>query len=382
MFNNSMKGVSALSFALMASVKDLLKTNTFEEIQKDGISFFNDKGDIYLPLATRNFETPLFDPPGRAQPNFIDFREFRSMYLSKDITTITYDESISLPALLTKLAEEPSIYGVILEEKSKKSHSREDKFLFNPLHPLNTFLIASGIIDIPKEGKLHIFEWSGTSKSLLENETKVNRFFEHYQKEYAKLFELAPHIIKEPIKRKRIASISNGDISSLIDFPFIEMINTDIMIEENTHAGRGNNIKSFFIPTQLAIDSIATPYYGLIYMEKRSGSPKGISLTPMYSGNINAFNGEERDYSENRARASSGNVCTGSYNNDSRKGWFTLSKVNLGSMFYPDIVDEKSAVYFAEASKQISGEIWKALRGEDVESSSSEPEVETETQAE
>jgi len=365
MFNDSLQGVSTLSFALTNSLKEFIEQNTFEDQEEDKSNFFNDSGDIYIPHAKtysiedmNSGEFPSFDPENSGEASsWEDFYSFRSSYLSNDITTITFNETLFLPTFLKQLSENKEVYGVVLEN-TELTKSASKKFLFNPLHPVNAFLIAANLIEIPSRGKLHIFEYrenTGISKKATEEAVK------YYEREYSKLFDKSGTIINENIVMSQEANVPNSEVTSLIESPFIETINTKIKINRRAKDDKRSNIKTLIVPTQLAIDSMVTPYYGLIHItDPASSNATAVSLSPMGSGNINSGYG----YSGQRGRRSTGNICVGSESYVSRKGWFTLSKINLGSMFHQDIVDLTNVLEFAQASKIIAGKIWATIEEE------------------
>jgi hypothetical protein len=374
MFNDSMQGVSALSFSYMTSIKDIIDQNTFTDVDNNAINFFNEKGDIYLPFAKSLWKSqissgimPSFDPlirPDRI--NAIPFFEFRETYLSNEITTITYNKSLSLPNMLRQLAENEGVYGVVIES-NQMNKQESKKFIFNPLHPLNTFLIAAGLVKLPDEGKLHIFEFNQYALGKLEDirsSGQLKKELKHYKDEYSKLFSLAPHIIKDNIIMSQKSSINDSDITSLISDPFVETLTSVIKVTKREGSTTElDNVKSLVIPTQLAVDGgIITPYYGMLLVKSpTTSSATATSLTPMFSGNINLRLKHESSYEQVRNNTSTRNICVGSESVTSRKGWFTLSKVNISSMFFSDIVDSANVLAFVEVSKIISGEIWDGI---------------------
>lgn len=371
MFNDSMQGVNTLSLALANSAKEMIEANTFSDETDEKVSFFNDAGDIYVPIAKEYWKSnfPMMDPPEGSITTGVwnTFERFRDRMLSSNITTITFNEAVFLPTLLKQLGEENKVYGAVIEN-TDKFKGRASKFMFNPLHPINVFLIAAGVIKIPSSGKLHIFEYSDNAmEKFEENEESAKEFEKHYKDEYTKLFDkMAPKILKDRIVFSQKASINNSDVASIIENPFLESLTATIRLEtKESESCSRDRIKSLIIPTQLAIDSMVTPYYGLMLIKNpTTPEAKGISLTPMHSGNLNNPPRSDRAYMSARNNPSSGNICVGSESIISRRGWFTLSKVNLGSMYYNNIIDNKSVLPFARASKKIAGEIWGTIEEE------------------
>jgi hypothetical protein len=98
----------------------------------------------------------------------------------------------------------------------------------------------------------------------------------------------------------------------------------------------------------------------------------------MYSGNINQNGTEDVSPSHVFRSAETQNVCTGSESAILPKGWFTLSRINLTSMYYEKIVDMSSVLPFVEASKSVSHELWAAICENDMAALDEGEEVEAE----
>jgi hypothetical protein len=356
----------------MNSVKDLIVRNNIDEVVSDDVQFVNKKGDIYIPLSKRyrigsnegSLRFPRFIPGGYSNdPLFYNpmyFQDFKSKYLSPEVTTITYNRTLSIPTMIKQLAEEEKIYGVIIQ-------SKDGDYAINPLHPLVAFLIAADLLKYPDEGKLHIFEWKERRFDSVKEAMNNSSHIESYIKDYEKIFAMAPDIIKEPVVIKQRASIDNRDITALIEEPFVENINTVIKVIKNSEGSTNlTNIKSLVIPHQLIVDGTLSPYYGLSNIfSPTDSSITGYGLGPMVTGNISqSHDGGNRKYSSFQNSSNSGNVCTGSENSVVPKGWFTLSRVNLNSMYYSDVIDEENVFPFIKASKDISKDIWKLMEEE------------------
>ncbi len=370
MFNESMQGISTLSYALMNSVNDIIESNTFDQVVSDRSQFVSTDGDIYFPLSEHiqvpgsrgTNKIPSFMPGGDSDEMRVrDFDRFRREYIADSITTVSYNRSISLPTLLKRLAQDPKTYGVIIQKGS---------YMVNPLHPLVAFSITSGLMELPEEGDLHIFEWQPSVQSKI-NDKNYNMFdtkVDFFKKEYPEVFGLFKYLIKKPTLEKRKATVSEDNIKRLIDLPLIDDINTEINIDISSNDSTGDsNIKSIIVPTQLAIGNIATPYYGMLLLTDPKSNITGYNLTPMFSGNLNQEIEQTMTFNDLNSRTHDGNVCAGSESSTSPRGWSTLSKVNLNSMFSENIVSVRDVVTFVEASKEISAVIWEGVEKESLD---------------
>ncbi len=388
MFTNSMQGISVLSYSLFNSITDIIKSNTTDEVVSDRTQFVSPDGDIYFPMNTAlDFDAPsdrkmpsFMIDGDRTVLNLMSYSDFTSNYISNDITTIAFNKTVFLPTLLKRLAEDEKTYGVIIQHGD---------YMINPLHPAIAFSITSGLMEFPEEGNLHIFEWSESaqrkySRQSSRSKKKEKEFFE---KEYKDLFATFQYLIKKPVLEKRRATINDDDITKLIDSPLIEDINTKISIRIDSDSGSNTTgIKSVLIPTQLAIGNMATPYYGFIHLTNPNSSEvRGYNMSPMLSGNVNQSTCDADTFADLANHTGSGNVCAGSENSNNPRGWFTMSKININSMFGDCIVAGNDMMSYVETSKDISGAIWHGIEQDKLaaivaaETPEAEPEAEAET---
>ncbi len=359
-----MQGISVLSYSLFNSITDIIKANTIDDVVSDRSQFVGLEGDIYFPLNTAlNFDRsddrklPTFMLDGDdTNLNLMTYSNFQEEYISKNITTVAFNKTVFLPTLLKRLAEDEKTYGVIIQDGN---------YMINPLHPAIAFSITSGLMEFPEKGNLHIFEWSDYAMRKYHNMTnrskrKEKEFFE---KEYKDLFATFKFLIRKPTVEKRRATIDDADIIKLIDSPLIEDINTRINISINSSDNEGTTgIKSVLIPTQLAIGNMATPYYGFMHlMNPTSSGGMGYNMSPMLSGNVNQSMCDAELFRDLARHTSDGNICTGSQSANTTRGWFTLSKININSMFGECIVAKNGLLSYVETSKSISGAIWHGI---------------------
>jgi hypothetical protein len=364
MFNDSMRGVSTLSYALLNSARDMIVRNNIEELIDAEVQFVNNSGDVYIPLSKGytarpdGTDFPLFIPGGiQENPDFKrpdSFQNFRSYFIDSEITTLSYDKSISLASLLKQLADEPSIYGVVLQKT-------EGDYSVNPLHPIIAFLVSAGLMQLPDEGKLHIFEWKKSKIKEMEELTNQSHI-DSYIKDFEKFFSISPYIINDPITVKQWANINDNEVTSIIEDPFIENLQATIRVHRgNTGNTDLDKISSLVIPHHLISDGVLFPYYGISLIGSPTNSNiKGVGLGPMVTGNISlAHDDGDRSFTSFYGSANTSNVCTGSENSIVPKGWFTLSRVNLNSMYYNDVISYKYVHSFITASKKVASDIWQ-----------------------
>ncbi len=361
MFNGGMQGVSVLTYSLMNSLKELTEANTFSTTDTGKVQFVNDIGDIYFPMDT-NMKMKGQSSPGIEMPDFIrdwdeelgamEYPIFIDIYLNDNVTTINYNRSMYLPTLLSQLADNEKVYGVIIQN---------EKYMINPFHPLVAFAITTNMMQYPDEGQLHIFEWSDYVERQISRPTRdAKKAEETFEKKYEKIFETFDHLIKRPMQEKHKASVNSSEVEALVSFPLLEDLDLEIKVEINQN-GSSDGIKSILVPAQLAIGDTAIPYYGLMFIDHPRNSGKGFNLTGMMSGNLNQGFDDIDTFYDSVNYPSSGNVCTGSESASNPKGWFTLSKVNINSMFGQRIISENDLVPFATVSKNIAGTIWKGI---------------------
>jgi len=360
MFNDGMKGISTLSFAIFESIKDVVEQNTLTDTNTNDVQFISGEGDIYIPFSKKykpdnNF--PLFTPgPDLVMGNMLTFQSFRSKYIDPNITTISYNPTISITSLIKQLADDENIYGVVIQGIDDESN-----FSINPLHPVTAFLITSGFLKIPENGKLHIFEWRKSKSDFIREKSNDEGQVNKYIKDYEEFFKISPDIIKKSISIEQVASINSNEIEDIIENPFVENIEAVVNISKNTRTSNDiENVKSILSPHQLIADGTISPYYGIsMITSPTNDSIVGYALGPMATGNISLENSAGSRTFESWSKSGySCNVCTGSYSSSTPKGWFSLSRVNLNSMYYSSVISKSYVFPFIKASKKIAGDIW------------------------
>lgn len=366
MFNDSMQGISVLTYSIFNSISDIIKSNQHESVVSDKVQFVSGEGDIYFPMDRKlnnsdgSDKIPTFIKDKNADLNMMRYATFIDEYIDSNITTITFNKSVYLPTILKRLAQDENTYGVIIQSK--------DNYMINPLHPAIAFSITTGLMDYPEEGELHIFEWSdgamaGYNRQSADSKKEEKDF---YEKEYGQLFKLFQYLLRKPVIEKRTATIDGQEVQPLIDSPLLEDITAEVKIRIDSDSGLSSrDIKNILIPTQLAIGNMATPYYGMMYLtDPTSSDIRGYNITPMLSGNLQQGLGGVNTYRDTIRNTSSGNVCAGSQSSNGHLGWSTLSKININSMFDDKIVSAVGLMSFVESSKEVSATIWEGVEQE------------------
>ncbi len=363
MFNDSMRGITVFTYSVLQSVLDIIKTNSFSSKVSDKVQFVSHDGDIYYPLGNGvglgnqpegNIRIPTFMLEGDStQLNLMNYRDYSQRYIADEITTVRYNKSIFLPTLLKQLAMDEKTYGLILQKGD---------YMVNPIHPAVAFSITAGLMEFPEEGELHVFQWSDEALEKIANMSnrQKKKEMEFYEKEYEGIFAAFSKLIKTPSTETRVARIGEESISRMVSSPLMEDLDITVEVSVSDDGAEGaRGVKSLLIPLQLAIGDMAQPYYGFMFIESpKNDENTGHNLSPMMSGNLSQNMGEVSRYGSLDSAASSGNVCTSSYNSHTPAGWSTLSKVNLNSMFNPKLVSPNGVLSYVEVSKKIAGAIW------------------------
>lgn len=338
---------SVLSYALFESINDIISANQTESSEA-GASFIDAQGNIYIPfnISTDPNQTniPFFAKNDRGTTgDRISFQSFKSEFLDDNITTLRYNQSISLRVLLKQLSADRGTYGCLL---------KAGNFVINPMHPMVAFLIAAKLIEIPAEGELHIFPFSesGVRRMPTSETTAMTK----YKDNFKKFFALAPNIIIDEQKVRMEPSIDSMALENLSEKPLWSELSRVNVRVRRTVTSSGDKPEGLIVPLQMAVDGLLTPYYGVANVDAPTADVRGFSCSPMVTGNINASTSNQLD-------RSSHNVCTGDENSSRKSGWLTLSRVNLNSMYFNGIVASNDVFEFIEASKQISHDIWSTL---------------------
>ena len=108
-------------------------------------------------------------------------------------------------------------------------------------------MISAGLMELPTNGKIHVFNWSKPNVAKVKKglKKKDEKFFVKY---FSNLFGSFEHLIKMPSVVSSTASIDNTEVSKIIDTPFIDSTNVNIKVHEEAKTSTRYDIKSLLIP--------------------------------------------------------------------------------------------------------------------------------------
>ena len=98
MFNDSIRGISVYSYALLNSVSDFIESHTYdEESDPNKMNFVSKNGDVYLPMNVPGGKVlnEWAVPNDQVAPQFGDFRTFRQDMLDQDVLSFPFNKGIS-----------------------------------------------------------------------------------------------------------------------------------------------------------------------------------------------------------------------------------------------------------------------------------------------
>lgn len=346
------RGASLLAYSLVDLAKDLVEKNTFDEISNAGVKFISKNGDIYLPYGEKlNFQIHhSFFGESKFQGSE-EISLFSERAISRQVTTVGYKKgSIDINALLGDFASNPRVYGVVIQKND---------FIINPLHPAVAFLIISGLLDLPEEGNIHVFEFSDAG--LAKYDSASEEVVRQIENDFYEVINTSPKLMKTSSLVHQVASVDSGAVEKLLHQPFIDRLDFNVKLNRDYDGKTPEGVESLLIPTQLIMFGVVLPYYGMIYIENPTNpSIRGYSLSPMASGNINQ-RASSSTFSNFASSGDEKNVCVGDANSISSKGWLTLSKVNANSMYYPNIIHTDGVFALIKAAKNVAAQIWSTL---------------------
>ncbi len=348
------KGTSVFAHALLNSCSDFSNDHTFSEAGDKSFPFISDDGDVYIPLEN-NYEfdsrKTAVKKPGDPM-NRISSADFTQDYIEDEILTIPYTKDMFLPTLIKDILSNVGTYGILV---------KKGDYIVNPGHPLIAFLISTGMLTLPEEGEIHIFNWS----SRVNNNVLTAPHQKFYNDFYMGLFDDIGSLVKNMTSTKMETITPSSTINDIINNPIIGTENIPIKVRKEELSSSTGNINSLIVPLQMLVSSVATPYYGVTQINHPTEEEymTGYNVTPMFSGNI----GMDWDSTFNEVEFSSDNVCTDSYPRYSPVGWLTLSRVTTNNMYYEEIIIPGEVWYFTQASKIISTEIWADIEKEELE---------------
>lgn len=354
-----MKAVSVFHLAIKEEVKDIIGAET-QIVEESTNAYGDNDGNLYFPLANDDIlsnDDAIFRFDGR-RTNITSSGNSKSALknkLSTQVKTIKYDlsKSFDIISFLSNVHNVPEIYGIII-----KSDDRNN-FLINPLHPLTALAIKLGQIKIPKKGTIIIYEYNYDSMSQFEIEqTKVEKGYNpNFEKSWIAYIGQSKYFINtETVKRTLNRNLDNY-FTELEFLSTLEQIGQFAQLRFKDETVSSNKPKALMVPLQMIVDSMATPYYGMILLRNpTSSSSVGYNTGSMISGNI-----DHRLSSNYHFGDGAGKICTGSLPKERPSGWLTLNRVYLNSMWFEEILDCDSShwISMATTAKKIACGFYK-----------------------
>ena len=332
------------------------------------LEIINDNGDVVIPL-NKNYSnlkeilTETFDDIGVSilklrggyEDDFIPYRDFFNNYVDDRVRKInsSFEEGLLLALQLKN--EESTFAGCLFIEEDSV-----DNTILNPLHPAIAYYIMSDDEIFEKYmSKKGTFMYFNFRKDIPYNELKMTRARE--------IHDIGMLLIKENFLKKAKSEVVIRNRSENFSEIFtIADMNASIEIDVRS------SIPSILIPFQILSKGEMIPYFGwgLINTDGEAET-RGFSFPGLLSGNI-----------KSNWYSTSDGVCTGNKSNNAYNGWQTLSKVNVNSMWFSNIINYEYYYELYRTGMDVAEEIYNE-EYEDVETeeeASVETSVETSTE--
>ncbi len=366
-----MKAHSLFDLILKEEIDDIVASQ-LQDAAPSKNEFGDDDGNIYFPMSRSfnelktEFGDFSFDRDFQmnSSSTSISMETFRSDFLESEVKTIAYTKKdIDLDKFLANIYKEPSIYGVLIQS------NRRSDYLINPLHPLVAMSIKMGQLSLPEKGKIIVYSYR--SPRMEENDFQPSRAFSEIRTEddlhnflnnhqnYSKIFDVYQKLIqlsKYFVTHVKVETELETNMDEYYDLisESVDFISQLYLVRKIhfTEKSTQEKIQSMIVPFQAAISNMATPYYGVGFIDNPTSSEnKGYNIGIMASGNLR----------HERADFSDVSVCTGSRPRSKPTGWLTLSRVNLSSMWYANIItnDKKKIYALADISKFLAGKFYE-----------------------
>jgi hypothetical protein len=355
-----MKATSLFHLAIKEEIKDIIEAET-DIVEESTNAYGDNDGNLYFPLCSDEIlsnEDAIFKADGFETSSYGSSRAKNEIKnkLSTQVKTIEYDlsKNFDIMAFLEGIYKVPEIYGVLI-----KSNSRSN-FLINPLHPLTALAIKLNQIEIPKRGKIIIYEYdlSAFSSNELQMMDPDAGYNSNFEKSWVSYISQSRNFINtETVKREvnfnEITYYQELEYLSTLDQigEFAPLTFKDIVVSTLRP-------KALMVPLQMIVDTLATPYYGMILLRDPTlNSSIGYNTGMMVSGNIDHRIDRNLKFSE----TSGGKICTGSLPKERPSGWLTLNRVYLNSMWYDSIITNRTKdwVSMATTAKKIACGFYK-----------------------
>jgi hypothetical protein len=289
------------------------KKNFMNKRDVQMVEFVNSKGDVVIPSKATPMILKKIENNFKhyfnslSQDNYIDAGYLFNSISDKVKIIRNIEASKGLQFIfktLIKRAEDPQFAGIII--------ARND-FVFHLTHPFNLYLLLQGKVKLPEKFDIFIFEF----KNGAEMEKKVVEAAYDLHFAYLTLF------INTKIENIEIEIKIKDEYTDFDQILFISNTESYIEIEKRI----SKNYETILFPLQILSKGELVPYVGWGGITK---DIKALSLWGNGTGNLKAYH-----YSTAK------NVCTGSKDNRTLDGWYTLSKINYNSTWFSDYLNEK-----------------------------------------
>jgi len=276
------------------------------------IEIINNEGDVLMPLkANVEFnkikdalkQTKYFDK-SFSENDFYNYKDFMSEYVSDKVKILKNINLVKfLKVFVKELFENKRFYGCIITD--------EDNFYLNISHPLILkYLKDKQYKDLPKKFTALFFEIPESKIKEFDKDIFSAAIQRHLI--FTKLYGLVTETARAEIK------IIDEYLSHESHFE----INSYLKIEKRL------SINEILIPLQIATKGEMIPWFGYALINAKG---QGFSSIDFATGNIADHSGWYSSDAE---------ICTGDYNRYTLTGWYTLSKINLNSMFNSFIINK------------------------------------------
>jgi len=354
-----MKAISVFHLAIKEEVKDIIDAET-QIIEESDNAYGDNDGNLYFPLSSDDIlhdDNAIFRYNGQSTSNVNDHESKNKIRnkLKSEIKSIKYDlsKNFDIMAFLENVHNVPEIYGILI-----KSDQR-NQYLINPLHPLTALAIKLGQIKIPEKGTIIIYEYDLNNLTTVEvNATTVeNGYNPNYEKSWVSYISQSKYFINTEMVQRNLNQNLDNYFTELEFLSTLEQVEQFAPLQFKEDVVSSNTPKALMVPLQMIVDSIATPYYGMILLKNPTQENSvGYNTGIMISGNI-----DHKHRSSYRMGDGAGNICTGSLPKQRASGWLTLNRVYLSSMWFDGIVSPNNVewISMATTAKKIACDFYK-----------------------
>jgi len=374
-----MKAISVFHLAIKEEVKDIIEAET-QIIEESDNAYGDNDGNLYFPLSSDEIlkdDNAIFRYEGSVTSSASSHSSKNRLRdkLKSQIKSIKYDlsKNFDIMAFLENVHSVPEIYGVLI-----KSDSRS-QYLINPLHPLTALAIKLGQIKIPEKGTIIIYEYNYDimNSSEIDATTVDKGYNPNYEKSWVSYISQSKYFINtETIQRNLNQNLDNY-FTELEFLSTLEQVEQFAPLHFKEDVVSSNTPKALMVPLQMIVDSIATPYYGMILLKDPTHDRSvGYNTGMMISGNI-----DHKHSSDYHMGEGAGKICTGSLPKERASGWLTLNRVYLSSMWFDGILvnDNKKWISMATTAKKIACDFYKVPTKDETTSTTENQENDSST---